>query len=238
MIYIQSNTERTLPHHFDAACALYGAIDCGLDYRLTSFEEVESGKFDLLIPKNLFVGSTEFMAEVFSRMGLSDVRLPENSNREYGIITLDEAFKRREIGERLFIKPLKIKQFTGFVLDKFQYSSLANIPLDTKIMVYEPFKEVIKSEWRIYINSRKIIDSKNYAGDWEVSPSYSYVKEVMEKNMKTFPMTYTIDIGILENNANVVIEFNDMWAIGNYGVPNDLYLIALKNRYFEIVRNK
>lgn len=26
MIYIQSDDERSLPHHFDAACAMYGAI--------------------------------------------------------------------------------------------------------------------------------------------------------------------------------------------------------------------
>jgi hypothetical protein len=32
-----------------------------------------------------------------------------------------------------------------------------------------------------------------------------------------------------------VVEFNDMWAIGNYGVPNDLYVKALRDRYFEII---
>ena len=51
-------------------------------------------------------------------------------------------------------------------------------------------------------------------------------------------MHYTVDIGILENDENVVIEFNDMWAIGNYGIPNDIYLRALKGRYFEIINNK
>jgi len=55
MVYIQSNIDRNLAHHFDCSCALYGAIDSGLDYRLTSFEEVKSGKFDNLIKNNLFV---------------------------------------------------------------------------------------------------------------------------------------------------------------------------------------
>lgn len=70
MIYIQSDTERKLPYHFDSACALYGAMDSALSYRLTSMEEVKSGKFDNLIKTNLFVGSTDFMREVFSRVGL------------------------------------------------------------------------------------------------------------------------------------------------------------------------
>ena len=49
MIYIQSNSERSLAHHFDCSCALYGAIDNAMDYRLTSFEEVKRGKFDIYI---------------------------------------------------------------------------------------------------------------------------------------------------------------------------------------------
>ena len=50
---------------------MYGSIDGGLDYRLTSFKEIESGKFDSLIRTRLFVESVEFMREVFSRVGKS-----------------------------------------------------------------------------------------------------------------------------------------------------------------------
>lgn len=74
MIYIQSNSEKNLPHHFDAACAMYGAIESGCDFKLVSYEEVKSGKFDSLIRSRLFVGSVEFMNEVFSRIGLSNFR--------------------------------------------------------------------------------------------------------------------------------------------------------------------
>ena len=52
MVYIQSNKEKTLPHHFDCACALYGAIDSGLEFRLASFEEVQEGKYDNLMRSN------------------------------------------------------------------------------------------------------------------------------------------------------------------------------------------
>lgn len=61
MIYIQSDNERKRPHHFDAACAMFGAIESDQEYRLTSFEEVQSGKFNMLIKNNLFIGSVEFM---------------------------------------------------------------------------------------------------------------------------------------------------------------------------------
>ncbi len=235
MIYIQSNNERTLAHHFDCACALYGAIDSAMDYRLTTLEEVASGKYDMLIKKNLFVGSTDFMREVFKRVGLNDVRLPLNSNRKCEIITLADAHNRVANGSKLFIKPIEIKLFTGLILDGMQYSCLNGLPHDTKVMAYEPFKERIESEWRIYIYNHKMIDARNYSGEFIISPNYQYVDEVIKGNKTNFPCAYTIDIGILTSNENVVVEYNDMWSIGNYGMPNDVYLRALKDRYFEII---
>jgi hypothetical protein len=238
MIYIQSDKDRTLPYHFDSACALYGAIENPQSFRLTSFEEVKSGKFDSLIKTNLFVGSVEFMTEVFNRIGYPTIKLPSNSNRELTFITLGEAKSIASKGTKIFIKPIQNKLFTGFVLDEYQYSSIANIPDDTIIMAYDVFDHVIDSEWRCYIHNNKIIDSRNYSGDFKISPDYGYVNDVLKSNKDSFPCAYTIDIGILSNHTNVVIEFNDMWAIGNYGIPNDEYVRLLRDRYFEIIQNK
>lgn len=247
MIYIQSNTERTLPHHFDVACAMYGAMDSGLDFRLTSFEEVQSGKFDALIKQNLFVGSVEFMREVFNRIGKADIRLPMNSDRPCEELTLEQVKARVESGEKLFIKPVEIKLFTGFVIDSTAvYASIKNLATDTKVLAYEPFRSKILSEWRLYIHNNKIVDARNYSGDFTFSPAFSYWKSVLDISREKpesvsvpfgrFPSAYTIDVGILAEGENVVVEFNDMWAIGNYGMENSLYLCLLKDRYFEIVK--
>ena len=236
MIYIQSNTNKTRVHHFDCSTALFGAIESGLDYKLTSFEEIQSGKWDALIRRNLFVGSVEFMKEVFSRIGILYVKLPRNSNRNFETITLGQAKQRAKSGEKLFIKPFENKLFSGFVLDEFQYTSIADIDLDTPVMAYKPFESKIKSEWRCYIHKYEPLFIANYSGDLFSYPDKDYLFSVIKEN-KDFPIAYTIDIGILENGENVVVEFNDMWAIGNYGIPNDMYLSALKDRYFEIIKS-
>lgn len=252
MILVQSDNERKLPHHFDAACAMYGAIESGENYRLTSFEEVQSGKLNNLLKINTAAGSTEFMREVFKQLGIEDVRLPRNSNRECEIITLADAHARVAAGEKLFIKPLQIKLFSGLVLDGATYTSLADVPKDTMVMAYKPFEENLKAEWRVYIRRHQVVDARNYSGDLFTVPDEDYINEVIEKNKPDFPCAYTIDVGIfgspviapivhkgwniLAGITNVVVEFNDMWAIGNYGVPNDIYLGMLKDRYFEIIR--
>lgn len=117
-------------------------------------------------------------------------------------------------------------------------------------MAYEPFPAKIVSEWRLYVHNHEIIDAKNYSGDFKITPRYSFAEGKIFSNKfghgsemygrtdpaTAFPCAYTIDIGILASEQNVVIEYNDMWAIGNYGLANDLYLKLLTDRYFEIVK--
>lgn len=235
MVYIQSDIDRKLPHHFDCACGLYGALDHGLETRLTSFEEVQSGEFDNLIKSNVFIGSVEFMKEVFSRIGKTNIRVPENSNRDSKSMILGEA-KILAQSKNIFIKPFDIKLFTGFVLDQMIHGSISGISDDTMVMVYDVFSSPIKSEWRCYIGRDKAVDIRNYSGDMFITPNKEYLELVIDSNKLKFPTAYTIDIGILENGDNVVIEYNDMWAIGNYGIDNYEYFSLLKSRYFEIVK--
>lgn len=241
MILIQSNNERTIPHHFDCACAMYGVIESAQKYRLTSFDEIKSGKLLslLLLTHNIAIGSVEFMHEVFTKCNIPIPTLPKNSNRESEIITLSEAIKRTNDGEKLFIKPTQDnkKLFTGFVLDKSIYSCLNGLPNDMEVLAYKPFDSEIITEWRCYVYKNEIYDMKNYSGEFNVVPNINYINAVLKQNTD-FPIAYTADVGLLKSGKNVVIEFNDMYAIGNYGLRNDKYLSLLKERYLEITGRK
>lgn len=235
-VYIQSN-EDNLPHHFDAACALYGAIELGYDYKLVTYEWLDTIN-PQLFKTNLFVGSVEFMTKVFEKLGKSP-RVPDNSNRDEKIMSLSEAKELVLSGENLFIKPKQIKLFTGSVITKDFISCLNPYPDDTEVIVSKPFENEIVSEWRCYVKktliSDPIIDIRCYSGDPFVLPNKDYILEVFNENIPKYPKAYTIDVGILSNAENVVIEYNDMWSIGNYGIDNSDYLNLLKSRYFEIV---
>ena len=226
-----------MPHHFDAACALYGAEDLGIRWKLVELKTLKN--FELLARTQrivTFVGSAEFMREVFTMAGVETPKLPRNSNRPFHIITLDEARSLTLPGKlKLFVKPVETKVFTGFVMDEFQNRSIANVPGETKVMVYAPFPSKILSEWRIYVHQHKIVDTRNYAGSYLFNPDYTFVGKVVDENRKDFPVAYTVDVAIFEKGVNEVVEFNDFWAIGNYGIPNDLYLNMLRDRYRQIV---
>lgn len=238
MIYIQSIQKgaQIIPHHFDASCAMYGAMDLGLDFKLVHYEQLE--KYGTLVKNQLFVGSVEFMTEVFRQAGISPApRLPENSNRISEKITLGEAKMRASAGEKLFIKPVEIKLFTGFVLDASIYSCIKNLPDDVPVLTYKPFDKKIRGEYRIYIHNHRMVDAHCYAGDFMAHPEYGTAQNIIEENKeKGFPCAYTMDIAIFWDSRTTVIEYNDMWAIGNYGMPNDTYVHMLMDRYFEIMK--
>jgi hypothetical protein len=234
MIYIQSDNARLLPHHFDAACALYGAMDSDQKFRLTTFNEVQSGKFDSLFLNNAAIGSADFMEEVFKRIKKTPT-LPLLSDRPYAIVSLAEARRKILSGEKLFIKPTRHKLFSGFVASSANINSIASMNDDSEVALYEPFLYPILSEWRIYISNGKVVDSRNYSGDFTISPNYEQVKAKIAL-LKNFPCAFVADIGIMEDHSDVIIEFNDMWAIENYGIDNVQYLELLVNRYFEILK--
>lgn len=243
MVYIQSRLDGQ-PHHFDAACALYGAEEANQEWKLISYEQLKSGAFDSLISRNLFVGSVEFMNEVFNRMPLKNhPRVPANSDREHSIMTLKDVRDKVRIGQTVFVKPLKIKAFTGLVVDQMTISSLKIYPDEMQVMVYKVFSSPILSEWRCYIHEGRMVDARNYSGDFTITPNFTYIQKTIGPfcREKKFPCAFTIDVAVLDfidAEITEVVEFNDMWAIGNYGMPNDLYYRLLKDRYFEIVKSR
>ena len=250
MVYIQSNDDQTLPHHGDAASALYGAMDLGLDYKLLSYNNIKwddniefygGGKgpeFKInsqIIKSNLFIGSTEFMSAVWKVIG-KDPKLPMNTDRSHFNLTLGQVRKDIEQNMTWFVKPFQLKLFSGLIVDKYSISSLNEFDDNLVVMAYIPLPEIL-SEWRVYIHYNQMIDSKNYSGDFKISPDYDWVESRIKLYKDKMPCAYTLDVGVLKDNTNTIIEFNDFWAIGNYGIPNDLYVRMLRDRYFEIIRN-
>jgi hypothetical protein len=234
IVHIQGDK---IPHHFDAACVLYGTLDLNLNYRLVTYEQVMSGELDRFINDNLFVGTVEFMTGVFDRVGIVPERLP-NSDRPVEIMTAGQAISRVEQGETLFIKPVQLKLFTGMVFKREYLSILHRVPEDTQVMVEPPFSGGILSEWRMYIMGGKVKYIANYSGDVGIFPVrfesvMEHVRELSEKFI-----SFTCDVAVMCDGSLKIVEFNDMWAIGNYGVPNDEYLSMLKKRYFQIIKLK
>jgi hypothetical protein len=138
--------------------------------------------------------------------------------------------------ESIFIKPLSShKLFTGKVIRSFvDMIPLGNIDMDTPILASEVSNYI--SEYRCFVNRKELVGAKNYTGDFRVIPDFNMVEQAI-KDYREQPISYSIDFGITDNGETQLIEINDGFALGSYGLNPIIYCKMIKDRWNEI-KNK
>lgn len=148
----------------------------------------------------------------------------------YGRMTIDEN------PEPIFVKSVSQKFITGFVCNNFSdfVRNCTGIPLDT--LVYTSDVVDMKSEYRTYIHRHQIMNSIRYKGDWDKAPRKSVVEDMLYavRNEK-MPIAYSIDVAVLENHSTVLIECNDGFALGNYGLSAMKYAEMNMDRWYQLI---
>lgn len=144
----------------------------------------------------------------------------------------------------IFVKPADdVKLFTGFVLEKS--STLRDINMyypdvnpDTPVYISEPIE--IVSEYRCFVHKNKLVGIKHYDGDFTKFPDVFTIQSMMQKFYDESPVSYTLDVGLIRDGnrfKTILVEVNDFWAIGGYGLDGKTYVRMLVDRFQEI-KNK
>ena len=229
-----------LPINVDVQNAIDGFEYLGYDVVRFTLEDVMSGKMDYRARSNPFVGSIDGMTMLFKNIGKypTPIDFPESIvssgllNRKVVTMKLNDfvdAFKRTQ--KPMFVKPVQTKLFDGALISKEEHLSYLKLE-NCDVLVCEPIE--ILSEHRVYVHNRKAVYSSNYSGDFRINPNFEYVDKLIEV-YKEQPISYTIDVAVLKDGSMTVIEFNDFWAIGSYGLYCINYAQMLLDRYCEIV---
>lgn len=132
----------------------------------------------------------------------------------------------------VFVKPAdQVKLFDGCVVQPGQ-AFAQKIAASTGIWLSEVVEW--RSEWRIYVSQGTVIGAFPYRGDWRVSPSWAAIDQIV-LDFTTAPRGYALDIGVMADGRTALIEANDGWALGNYGLLPKEYARLLRCRWEEIV---
>ena len=232
--------KNNLPVNTDIMCAVDGLEYLGYDIRTYTKEDIISEKYLLLYNKSPFIGSISSITSILRRIEKlpEPIDFPESNYNFIGreifknkLSVVLEKFKSDNIP--VFIKPVKTKLFDGSVLSNIDRISYFSENLNEDVFV-SPIVNIV-SEWRTYIHNGKIVDCRNYKGDFKLFPDFNFIEDNI-KAYKNSPVSYTIDIGILDNNKNIVVEFNDFWSIGSYGLDSEIYANMLVDRWFEMIK--
>lgn len=132
----------------------------------------------------------------------------------------------------VFIKPVEEKSAKGIVVrsweDISEYDSLAP---ETEIYCSEVLNFV--SEWRCFIRYGKIIGICFYNGDKNEKCDISII-EASVKCYKDIPSACALDFGKTDDGKTLLIEMNDGFALGCYGLDDMLYAKFLTARWAEL----
>ena len=127
----------------------------------------------------------------------------------------------------VFIKPVDHKVFAGFVMGGSYGDAirLAPYPPDMKVWLSEAVKFV--SEYRCYILRREILGVCCYRGDWSKAPSRKVVEGAVRAWEKQ-PVAWALDVGVTPKGETLLVEVNDGYALGNYGLMSTKYAQLLE----------
>lgn len=214
----------------------------GFKYKGIPTEFFESSKE---IPTNnniIVVGSVESTMEYLGKIGVripNPINIPTQlssyTNRKTEIMSMEE-FRKNE-NFPIFIKPQsKIKEFPSGVLQKKSSIKLLlnDVPNDSIVLTSEVINMV--SEYRVFIKNKKIIGLKHYFGNFQIFPDINTIVEMVNKFIDS-PSSYSLDVAINDSGETILVECNDAWSIGNYGLDSEIYVSFLLNRWVEMTKN-
>lgn len=132
----------------------------------------------------------------------------------------------------VFIKSVEQKKLTGKIIAGIpDLVATGSWNENYEIFCSEPVHML--AEWRIFVRYGKVLDAKLYKGDW----TQHYDPEVVQNAIDDFttaPHAYGIDFAVTDKGETILIEVNDGFALGCYGMMHWNYAKFLITRWAQI----
>jgi hypothetical protein len=205
--------------------------------------ELKAGKVPLA-RDTLVVGGMVEISHALKSLSVqppAPLNLPESlaafRGRRIWTSTFGELHRRFKAGagESVFVKPLVAsKAFTGYViacLDDFEPT--IHLPAHLQLQCSEVVE--FASEWRYFVHRHQVVGVGFYAGDVFRHPEPSVVREAIAAFQPEAPVAYGIDFGVTTDGRTLLVEVNDAFALGCYGLGSVEYADMLEDRWQQVV---
>lgn len=139
----------------------------------------------------------------------------------------------REGSKETFVKPVRQKLFTGFLWDTSSASRLrlATYENSTPVWVSDPVNFL--SEYRVFILDGEVLDARLYKGDWGRAVDQEIVLGAVEAFVNA-PRAYALDFGVTDDDRTLLVEVNDSFSLGHYGLRSVQYARMIEARWEEM----
>ena len=207
--------------------------------RLTS-QQIEATQAS---PDCLVFGGVPVVRDYLARLGCPPPELDYPTSlhaflgRKIEVTSLGDIRRRyNEPGPVVFVKPIQQKLFHGQEVSRFR-DLIPTSHLDSTTPVYCVEHVEFISEWRVYCRDDQAVGIGHYRGDPLLFPD----RETIQRALRAFaeeegrPRACALDFGVIRTGATLLVEANDMFALGSYGLSPSLYSDLIEYRWEQLV---
>jgi ATP-grasp domain, R2K clade family 2 len=214
-----------------------------MGWEIVSFRQLDNPFLPDLNPEDVVVGFIETVQTVLLKLGIpapEAINYPDDLaiflGREVWRTHINYIAKHPELWN-VFIKPVTSpKKFKGRLLTSAKdLISCGDEFEDTEIWCSEPVNFL--AEWRCFVRYGEILGVKSYYGDWRVH----FDPKVIENAIAAYhsaPAGYAADFGVTDKGETLLIEVNDGYSIGSYGLFPADYARLLASRWAQITGSR
>ena len=222
------------------AVAAQGFREMG--WELVGYQDTASMLSELSL-EDVVVDFIDESREALKHLGLASPSVPTYPEvlhlylgRKLWTSTIDRIASAPELWP-VFVKPRDdSKKFTGvLVRGTGDLVGCGDPSHDTPVWCSEPVKFI--SEWRCFVRYGEILDVRPYKGNWRSHLDSRVIEEAVE-SWQEKPRGCALDFGLDARGRTLLVEVNDGFALGAYGLPPLLYARLLSARWSEMTGAK
>lgn len=237
-----------IPHSLNFATAMYGFQQMGAEIIPYHYlDEI----YDGIERNDIVLDYIDQCNQVFQKFGVI-ARLPNYPDvlrpwlgRKIWSDTINHFSSDASLWSKgYFVKPVKDKVFTGKIISSIHdLTGCGNACENYEIIISEPIS--IGAEWRGFIRYDHLLDLRPYGGVFvnheRESLAYHYDYDVIRKMMDAFrswdqrPAACSMDICVTKDGRTLLVECNDAYALGCYGLDNILYAQFISARWSQLL---
>ena len=132
----------------------------------------------------------------------------------------------------VFVKSVADKEITGvLVRSPKDLIGCGNWARDIPVWCSEPVH--FETEWRCFVRYGKILDVRRYRGTREQMPDSDIIKRAVQ-DYENAPAGCSLDFGLTNDGRTLLIEVNDGYSLGCYGLFYIDYAKLLAARWAEL----
>ena len=155
------------------------------------------------------------------------------AGRAFGLCTLNEIRERiADEAPPIFVKPVTGKLFDGHVASSFR-DLIRTSGLAPETPVWWSDVVEFRGEYRGYVCNGELVGFGHYKGDFRLPVDFAPVEAAIQE-WDALPRGCSMDWGVTSDGRTLLIEVNDGYSLGCYGLLPVTYAHLLASRWQEM----